>query len=220
MTQSQLYLFRMPGADAALDAAAFEMLNAAQRMRLAAVMRPKRARQYLWSRVLANAWGMAAGIAFTEDFPRGRAHPCSGGFFTSLAHSGDAVLFGAARSPLAVDVETVRPRDWKSAAPFAFCADECRRIEQSPQPLAAFYEAWVAHECRIKWPEGVDPETVGVRQRILHRENLVIGVLGADEPQLIEGDALAAALPVLGVLLGRAFPSRADAENKFRNRQD
>lgn len=201
-----IFLQRIP--EASLDARALETLSAPQRERLSAISHPARKRQHLWSRTLFNAFAATLGVAAPDEFPRDRAHPPTRGRFTTLSHTGDWVMLGAAETPVAVDVEPMRPREnWRALAEYAFSTEKVEAVAAAPAPLTAFYAAWVEYECRIKYPKAEDLDRAYPEPRMRTMTHgaapfdLMIGALSADEPRLLTGEALLDALPLMARIL-------------------
>ncbi len=69
----------------------------------------------------------------------------------SLAHSRGAVVAGADRHPVGVDVEGLRPRDLDAAVmSFTLTPAEIGRVRSARDPSTAFLRHWARKECLVK----------------------------------------------------------------------
>lgn len=131
-------------------------LNDFQKERLNAIHAPTRALQYFWSRVLYNGLlKRLTGRRVTWDLPKNRTHPPieldGRKLYTSLSHSHHWICLGYDFDQnLGVDIELVKPRDWKALSQIAFDENVQRDIQTSDNPLLTFYCYWGLMECRIK----------------------------------------------------------------------
>lgn len=129
-------------------------LNAIQKARMVSIAKLSRARQYLYSRVVYNAlFSQYTGKPFMEDLPKAQSHPSIEGkngarFFTSLSHSGNHVALALSdKGKVAIDIEQILDRDYKTLAPFAFSKEDCDRLAQTGYDREHFYRLWGFKEC-------------------------------------------------------------------------
>lgn len=154
----ELILANFDQADASL---ALKRLTKGQLERLATIGHEKARGQFIWSRVIYNGlMRRITGHLPTFELPIGQAHPAfdhnGQTYYSSLSHTGNWVAVAFDTAPVAIDIETIKPRQWQSLSEFAFPEHASRWIQESESPLEAFYIIWGQRECDIKmqsWPQ-------------------------------------------------------------------
>ncbi len=110
------------------------------------------------------------------------------GLCFNLSHSGEAVVFAAAGSPVGADVEKVVPRDFSTVAARCFSSAEQKKIARSEAPLIEFYRLWTRRESIVKRRgegsvRGVNVSGERVRSFALSEGKLI--PFGAGAPQYV-----------------------------------
>ena len=135
-------------------------LTAGQTERLLSMRGEKARGQFLWSRVLYNGLiRRITGSLPSFELQAGQPHPSfiynGQTYFTSISHTGQWVAVALDTSPVAIDIETIKPRQWQGLSEVIFPEHATRWIEESTSPLESFYIVWGQRECEIKlqsWP--------------------------------------------------------------------
>jgi phosphopantetheinyl transferase len=148
----QLILANFEQADARQ---AMKRLTEGQVARLEGIRSEKARGQFMWSRVIYNGLiRRITGAMPTFELEPGRPHPSfkhqGTRYWTTLSHTGAWVAVALDTAPLAIDLETMKPRQWQALSEFTFSDQACRWIEESPSPLESFYVIWGQRECEIK----------------------------------------------------------------------
>lgn len=134
---------------------ALERLTAGQKARLKAIRHEKRRLQFVWSRIIYNGlMRRITGHQPTFELIPHQPHPSFEHdgirYYTSLTHSEQWVAVAFDTSPIAIDLEAMKPRHWQTMADFSFDEKTSQWIENSVDPLQAFYLMWGQRECEIK----------------------------------------------------------------------
>ena len=136
-----------------------EHLNSEQLERFNGIVALRRRLEFLTSRLLfASVMAQKYHLRVQGDWPPGQPHPSllvkGAPLYSSLSHSAGFVALALARSPVAVDLELMKPRDYLALAQTAFSPSRVQAIEKSRERQLDFYRAWCESECSIKWPKG------------------------------------------------------------------
>lgn len=134
---------------------ALKRLTDGQLARLATIRSQKAQNQFIWSRVLYNGLiRRLTGAMPTFELIPHQPHPTIRHgdltYYSSISHTGNWVAVAFDTSPVAIDLETMKSREWQKLSEFAFPTEACRWIESSTSPQDAFYIVWGQRECEIK----------------------------------------------------------------------
>lgn len=69
----------------------------------------------------------------------------------NISHSGDFVICAVGPGEVGIDIEKHRSLDFKRLARKAFLEEECRKLEQSEDPMEYFFDTWTLKEAYLKW---------------------------------------------------------------------
>ena len=130
-------------------------LTAGQQARLATIKSEKAQSQFVWSRVLYNGlMRRITGALPTFELVAGKPHPSftheGQTYYTSISHTGSWVAVAFDTAPIAIDIETMKAREWQKLSEFAFPEATTQWIKSTATPLEAFYIVWGQMECDIK----------------------------------------------------------------------
>lgn len=153
-----LLLERRLSGDGALVEQLRAWLTAAERQRLAALLRPVDRERFLLGRAgLRRLLAALRGEDPARVPIRSTAHGkpfCPGGPGFNASHGGDLIVLALHPSrPVGVDLQRLRPgRPWRPVAERMLTAGELRRLEALPaeRQAEAFTQAWCRLEARVK----------------------------------------------------------------------
>lgn len=139
----------------------FKRLTQEQLIRLESIKGINARGQFLWSRVIYNGlMRRITGKMPSFELKAGQAHPSfthnGETYFTSISHTGEWVAVAFDTAPVAIDIETIKPRQWQTLSEFIFPEHTTRWIKESSSPLESFYIVWGQRECEYKlksWPK-------------------------------------------------------------------
>ena len=134
-------------------------LGPAETRRAAEIANPVMRARFAVSRglrrsLLADCTGRApAGMVFVEEPGEKPRLADAGGWDFNVSHSGDCVAVAAARGPVGVDLEMIRPvSDMAAIVGRYFHPDECAAWREVPEGYraTAFFWLWSAREAAMK----------------------------------------------------------------------
>lgn len=134
---------------------ALKRLTDAQKQRYGAANSEKRRLQFAWSRVIYNGLMRRITGAFpTFELVASQPHPSfehnGQTYYSSISHTGNWVAVAFDTHPIAIDLETMKPRQWQQLSELTFNDNTIEWIRESASPLEAFYLMWGQRECEIK----------------------------------------------------------------------
>ena len=103
--------------------------------------------------LLYDAFGDGARHARYEHGARGKPHLVGGRPF-NISHAGDYAVLALSQRAVGVDLEQVRPIDWRRIAGRFFHRLEMQYLENAADPQAAFFTIWTLKESFLK-AEGI-----------------------------------------------------------------
>jgi len=80
---------------------------------------------------------------------RGKPHLPDGAPF-NITHAGDYAVLAVSSQAVGVDLELIRPIDWKRIAGRFFHAEEMKYLEHSADPAREFFTVWTLKESYLK----------------------------------------------------------------------
>ena len=99
--------------------------------------------------LLYCAFGEGAKHARYEHNLRGKPH-LSGNMPFNISHAGDYAVLALSRHAVGVDLEQVRPLDWRKIASRFFHPLELAYLEQAKMPETEFFRIWTLKESYLK----------------------------------------------------------------------
>lgn len=125
--------------------------------------------------LLYGVFGEATQHAHFERGKRGKPHlPDQTPF--NITHAGDYAVLALSSQAVGVDLERIRPIDWRKISARYFHPEERTYLEQSPDPAAEFFHIWTLKESYLK-AEGlgfsISPATFAVLPEGEHTAHLL-----------------------------------------------
>ena len=99
--------------------------------------------------LLYCAFGEGAKHARYEHNKRGKPH-LSGNMPFNISHAGDYAVLALSQHAVGVDLEQIRPIDWRKIAARFFHPLELTYLEQAENPEAEFFRIWTLKESYLK----------------------------------------------------------------------